>query len=425
LSDEVTYQYEYWDCNACGNKAVRGDKMECPNCGKPRGEGVRFYTKDAAEQVTDTEQIKLAEAGEDWECSSCKSYNSATRSSCHRCGSPRESDDRDYFAIPAKKGPVDQAKVVSGPADMPGLSRTGTRHAGDGYQRPYRASDSPFLHAPILAKIAAAACALALVGFGVWYFGAKEFAEFEVVGKTWQRSVSMKRSVEKTLQDWEGELEGVVMQTTDRDRRVHHTEQQVHHYRTDTWVEQERYLAGHKTETYRDSERYRSGSKQVCSSSYQSLGNGKGKTTRSCRSEPTYSTRYVTKTRSVPDYKHRPVTRSKQVPVYISVPIYRDWVTYRTLVWDNLPDVTVFGSNSEPEWPAPQILVGAGGRPDQQVGRSEAYSFKARRIGKDEDFPAETDVKVDLDTFRSLKVGGQVKLSKSWNVIQLVKDEEK
>ena len=32
----------YWDCD-CGCKHIRGDKTDCPGCGRPRNENTKFY----------------------------------------------------------------------------------------------------------------------------------------------------------------------------------------------------------------------------------------------------------------------------------------------------------------------------------------------------------------------------------------------
>ena len=40
----------YWDCTSCNTKGIKGHLRECPNCGKPRGEHVKFYTKEIGEE---------------------------------------------------------------------------------------------------------------------------------------------------------------------------------------------------------------------------------------------------------------------------------------------------------------------------------------------------------------------------------------
>lgn len=33
----------YWDCPYCSTKHIEGTSRECPSCGKPRGQEVKFY----------------------------------------------------------------------------------------------------------------------------------------------------------------------------------------------------------------------------------------------------------------------------------------------------------------------------------------------------------------------------------------------
>ena len=41
----------YWDCPFCGSKGIRGDVVNCPSCGRARGD-VQFYMKDYTEGET-------------------------------------------------------------------------------------------------------------------------------------------------------------------------------------------------------------------------------------------------------------------------------------------------------------------------------------------------------------------------------------
>ena len=46
----------YWDCPVCGNQGIAGNVMNCPACGRARGD-VKFYMKGVAED-------EIREAGE-------------------------------------------------------------------------------------------------------------------------------------------------------------------------------------------------------------------------------------------------------------------------------------------------------------------------------------------------------------------------
>ena len=46
----------YWDCPFCGSRGIRGDVVNCPSCGRARGE-VKFYMQNV-------EDGEIREAGE-------------------------------------------------------------------------------------------------------------------------------------------------------------------------------------------------------------------------------------------------------------------------------------------------------------------------------------------------------------------------
>ena len=85
-----------WDCAYCDNKGIRGRERVCPGCGKPRGEGVRFYLPKGGEKAKD---VKLGEREKlpDWQCAYCGSYNSAASNECKFCTAPR--DGKDYYEL--------------------------------------------------------------------------------------------------------------------------------------------------------------------------------------------------------------------------------------------------------------------------------------------------------------------------------------
>ena len=77
----------YWDCPFCGSQGIRGDTVNCPSCGRARGE-VKFYMKDHTEDQTreqgqtgdfeyiDEEKAKTANRNP------CRKWNSPTNRRC-------------------------------------------------------------------------------------------------------------------------------------------------------------------------------------------------------------------------------------------------------------------------------------------------------------------------------------------------------
>ena len=86
-----------WDCSYCGTKGIRGSERECPNCGRPRGEDVKFYVDDPKDYVPEDEATQISKEP-DWMCEFCGSYNSAKLTKCMSCGAER-GKSKDYFQV--------------------------------------------------------------------------------------------------------------------------------------------------------------------------------------------------------------------------------------------------------------------------------------------------------------------------------------
>ena len=98
----------YWDCPVCGSKGIAGTVLNCPSCGRARGD-VKFYMKDVAEgeiveenETSDIEYLseeQEAQVGKspDWYCSYCNSLNKDFAERCAVCGASREDSESNYF----------------------------------------------------------------------------------------------------------------------------------------------------------------------------------------------------------------------------------------------------------------------------------------------------------------------------------------
>lgn len=83
-----------WDCKYCGKKAIPGNIRECPGCGSPRGEDVKFYLPSDAKPVEDETKVSK---NPDWLCSYCGTFNPDAKQNCISCGHAREDSDVNYF----------------------------------------------------------------------------------------------------------------------------------------------------------------------------------------------------------------------------------------------------------------------------------------------------------------------------------------
>ena len=86
-----------WDCPYCDTKGIGGSKRDCPNCGKARGDGIKFYMPGTIKYV-EPEKAKEINRNPDWMCPYCNSLNSDSLTVCSSCGSERTSENLDYFS---------------------------------------------------------------------------------------------------------------------------------------------------------------------------------------------------------------------------------------------------------------------------------------------------------------------------------------
>lgn len=86
----------YWDCPLCQSKAISGLARDCPNCGKPRGDEVKFYMIDKKNYL-DADTAASVGNKPDWLCEFCKSLNNNKLTTCPSCGANKGTSKRNYF----------------------------------------------------------------------------------------------------------------------------------------------------------------------------------------------------------------------------------------------------------------------------------------------------------------------------------------
>ncbi len=99
----------YWDCTSCGSKGIPGTTYDCPNCGRQRGKETRFYMKEGPVEYVAGHKV----TGADWYCEYCGALNTADRTNCENCGSPKSDSKDDYFTLKDKQKPQSTANIVS------------------------------------------------------------------------------------------------------------------------------------------------------------------------------------------------------------------------------------------------------------------------------------------------------------------------
>lgn len=344
--------FEYWDCDKCGQKAIRGDIRNCPSCGNPRNESIRFYRIEGKEEkVTDSKQADAFKAGADWLCSFCETLNSILENNCKSCGASKESSEKNYFDVLNEKKKKEELKKEPAPQTK--------------------------VSAPINWKKAS----LWILGFlsgcftCVYFLTRTHDVEFEVIKTHWERTVSIERYERAQFEDWETEIKGdEVQEISSRNEIKRYEDRQV----------------GTRTETYTDTESYRSGSKRECSTTYESTGSGASKKKTSCSDVPTYSTRSVT--------KHR------DVPIYKKFPVYERKVIYMANKYKHFKDYFASGDDNNPKWPEFTLGKGINGKDDKEEKRTELYLVELKKIDEKEKVKEITKLKTSPEKFSSFYI---------------------
>ena len=318
----------YWDCPFCGSKGIRGDVVNCPSCGRARGD-VQFYMKGYTEgeireenersdvEYLDEEQAKYVSKNPDWYCSFCNSLNSDNAQFCGNCGSSRADSEANYFEMLKKKKEREAAEAAAQPQPA----------------QPKEKRRSPLL---IFAVIL-----LALIAFFVWTNGSKTAGDLKVTALNWVRTVNVEENRMFSESGWtlpEG------AEQTDARSELHHYDSVLDHYES-VPVQRSRQVLDHY-ETY-----------------YTYQDNGNGTFTEVPHERPVYTTEYYTET--------------VQQPVYVQVPRYQTKYYYNIWRWVPSRDVTASGDDHNTSWP--EVVLADNEREGQ---KSEVYRFTVENTKK-------------------------------------------
>lgn len=343
--DKVTeeYVYEYWDCNFCNTKELRGDVETCPHCGNPRDKKVRFYLLKDREEIVEKDKEGRFTKGADWNCLFCNTYNQADVLECRSCGHTKNESDKNYFDVTKTTAADITFKQDSSREKLETLHSLKSEGAAKPEKKKSRAGI-------IAASIVGGGFALlssAFLGLIVWVSMTHD-VRFSVIEKNWERSIAVERYGEHIKEAWKGEEQGdhITMLSSVTEIRSYN-----------------RIQIGTKEESYTDTEKVRSGSREECETKYESTGSGAAKKTTTCKDVPEYTTRSVTKTRTVPVYREEPV--------------YAEKIQYRARMYALIDPIVANGKNDAPFWPK---LSTVDGRPDKEVSRKESYSLTLQKV---------------------------------------------
>ena len=340
----------YWDCPYCGNKGNRGDAMNCPSCGRARGE-VKFYMKDHNEGDTleanergdleylSDEQAKAVGKNPDWYCSFCNSLNRDNAAFCGNCGASRENSEANYFEMLKEKEAREQAEQAA-------------------QSQPQRsAPSSKKLLLIILAAV------VALVGLFVFLNGNKTSGDQTVSALAWQRVIEIEENREFSESGWQLP-EGAEL--TSQRQEIHHYDNVVDHYEN-VEVEKSRQVLDYY-ETYY---------------TYEDRGNGT----------------YEEISHERPVYKKEYYTETERRPVYVQVPRYSTKYYYKIWRWVSSRQVEAHGDDLNAEWPAFTLAEN-----EREGQHTEVYRFT---VESEKDKKTKTYRIAEAD-WRNLNVGDGV-----------------
>jgi hypothetical protein len=312
-----------WDCQYCGEKGIQGRNKACPNCGRSRPEGTKFYRpKDGDEEVANEKLAQQAKIGPDWICEFCGSSNPANVDICQACNAPREGvspqQEVKEYAVGAApiSGDMDLDKPVERPSTTP---------------KP-RSIKGPAIG--IAGAIGAGVIVLICIALAILVFGSRN-AEATVSGFSWQRTIVVESFQTIVEEDWDIPAGGRVIS---QQEEIRDYQQVIDHYETRTRQFSERVQVGERT--------------YVCGQ--RDLGNGFFEDVE-C-SEPVYETQSR--------------TEPYQEPIYRQEPIYDTKFTYEIDKW--IPDRTEAAGNSDhlAIWPETNL-----GSDEREGERTEIYKI--------------------------------------------------
>lgn len=268
----------YWDCPMCQTKKILGTERNCPNCGMPRGEDVKFYMDGPEVKLTEEQQQKKGK-GADWMCEYCGGYNSALDTACVSCGAERSG--KDYFEIRKAKEKKQAEKQAEKDQEKKELD--------DAIRNKKKAEVKKKRKKKLLIGL----FIFLLITAGLMFLGRSKEYQVTLADKYWQSSVDVEKYAEVYESDW----------TLPDGAELDHKEKEIRTY--------EQVQHGTTTETYE---------------SYEQVGSHE-ETTYTDNGDGTFHS----STTTVPDYDY--VTRTREVPNYVSEPVYDTKYYYYIWRW--------------------------------------------------------------------------------------------
>ena len=362
----------YWDCGFCGHKEIKGSKRECPSCGKPRGEDVKFYLKEFDEEHA----IESNNNNPDWLCEFCSSYNPDSADKCLSCGAEKttttyHTSSQERIHDDDCNGIDDSAQISNEERDHQSFQRLHPNREHHESIAQEVQQEKPFSKKPFIFL-----SVFAIIGLLIWFFTPKS-VEIHVTDVSWERHIQIQQWQTVSESDWNVPINGRVY---DKKQEIHHYDHVLDYYETYYETVSEQVVDHYKTIKNK-----------------KDLGNGKFEITE--EKEPVYKT--VT---------HK---EKRQKPIYRDVPIYQTKFYYKLERWKDNRTIDTSAHDKSPYFG--EIILAKGKQPydvgkEQESGRSSKYFITGTVKDKSEIYEVD-----DENWWNEIHVGDTLNVKVTFN----------
>ena len=378
-----------WRCSTC-NAENLGRNKTCGGCGKAL-EKESFYmpgsvsVKDA---VTDPKMLRDAKAGPDWFCRYCGSSQKKSDGTCESCGASQKekSHDRGQTKRPRVTFNAEDS-VRENTKSYPKTNIFDVPH----YEPKVRDKKKIWITSVIIFGVV-------FLSFILWLLFRERVCDVEVSKVSWKREILIDKWQILEKEGWEKDKGS--FEERNLGKRVHHHDQVIDHYETESYTEQEQ--CGEDC----------SKTPQSCTTTpVVCTPNGNGYA--SCSGGDTVCTGGDTV--CTPRYCSVPKTR--EVPVYRDVPVYKTWWAWKVWEWKYDRTVAESGANTDPFWPKADKLKNPhlnDGEKERQKKREsyfvslydgeDSYSYEPQSETEFKKFSIKSKHKISVSIINGVKV---------------------
>lgn len=366
-----------WDCKYCDHTGILGRHRTCPNCGKTRGDTVKFYLPDNPEsKVLSKEESDKISNKADWYCDYCDALNKAEDSICHACGSARSESKKDYFDLRKDDEIREQKKDAQLREAQRAIESVECFLKDDANHKRNKLSSNDYddndevektinssgQNNGLFKKIIFGLVALLAV-FGVVCLFKPTTNDVSVIDKSWERNISIEESKWVEESGW----------TLPGDAKLLHSAREIKTY--------EKVFDHYETKTVQKSRQVQDG--YDVSYTYKDLGNG-------------YAEQVEHKT---PRYKTEYYTETEEVPVYRDEPVYATKYYYEIERWFKVRSVDTNGKDDEPYWG--KVILGD---KEREGHKMEDYDITVVIKDKEKEFD------LDLSEWEQIEINDEIKI---------------